>query len=192
MLGESTAKLSSMLCSKIVEACAGDCQDEYWVIALLAEFSLPVPSSLDELLRARAEALVMGIFNAPHMQSVRYLIFVQRILDNQWMSEQDIKTVIMSLQVAQTGGFKAYPASPGADLLSTHSAIEALITLGSLGGLDIGRCMSFIISCQEAYGYAWAAVGSPLTASPADFYSTYVGISNLQLLHSIVGKRISR
>jgi len=191
-LGESTAKLSYMLRPKIVEACAGDCQDEYWVIPLLAEFSLPVPPSLDKLLRERAEALAMAISTAPRMQSVRYLIFVQRILDNQWMSEQDIKTVIMSLQVVQTGGFEVYPDSSGADLLSTHSAIEALMTLGSLGDLGVGKCMSFIISCQEAYGYAWAVAGSSPTASPADFYSTYVGISNLQLLRSIVGKRISR
>ncbi|MEA3239651.1 MAG: hypothetical protein U9Q94_07765, partial [Candidatus Bipolaricaulota bacterium] len=187
MLGESMAKLGSILCPKIAEAYAGGSQDEYWIIPLLAEFSLSPPPHLALQLRETAEELAAIVAKTPYMQHARHLVFLQQILKHNWMSEEEISATILSLQLRSTGGFKAAAISSEADLLSTHSAIKALTMLGSWDSIDTDKCITFVISCQEEYGYSWAA-----EASPPDLYSTYIGISNLQLLHSIVGKRISR
>jgi hypothetical protein len=187
MLGESTAKIHSMLRLEIAEVYAEGSQDEYWVIPLLAEFSLSPSPHLALQLRETAEELATMVAKTPYMQHARHLVFLQQILKHNWISEEALSATILSLQLRSTGGFKAAAISSGADLLSTHSAIKALTTLGSWAAIDTDKCISFVMSRQEEYGYSWGA-----EASPPDLYSTYVGISNLQLLRAMAEKRMTR
>jgi len=138
-------------------------------------------------LRETAEALAAMVAKTPYMKHARHLIFLQQILKHNCMSEEELSAAILSLQITATGGFKAAAISSEAHLLLIHSAIKALTTLGSWAAIDTDKCISFVMSRQEKYGYSWAA-----EASPPDLYSTYAGISNLQLLRAMAEKSIGR
>jgi len=154
--------------------------DLYWYIQLLFEFNLPPPPEIVASLSEIAEMLVQKIQDLPHIKYIRDLFRLQRVLGREWFPERQLVELVCSLQDPASGGFKAFPTSPGADLLSTWAAVNILG--GADGEFDKEKCRSFVFSCWWEHGFAWAPKGSTLLSSPPDLFSTYVGLKLLQLL----------
>lgn len=191
-LGESREKLVSILDSAITQLWERGRADDMQTLALLlAKLHLPVPPWAGQPLQKEAEALVpMVSSGGPYgvcIRHIRELAFIQSLLSKEWIPKTELKSKILSLE-SKTGGFKACSDAPRADLLSTYQGLETLKTLNELNGFDIEKMISFVSSCRRGYGYAWTLAGTNLTPSPAgppDLYSTYVGMSILQLLHPL-------
>jgi len=182
--GERKEELAPMLQSAIARVCESNFEEEgYWLVLLLHEFQLSSLPSAVQLLQQKAEESATALSTAPRMLLIRHLVFIQEILGEQWVSDDLLKAMIWYLK-AEKGGFKASPLSQGPDLNSTRWALEALTALHALDEVDVEATISFVLSCQEGYGYAWAPPEGVLVSSEPDFYSTYVGMSMLKLLRS--------
>lgn len=157
-------------------------EDLYWLIQVLFEFNLSPSPEIGASLIEVAETLAQRIQGLPHITYIRDLFRLQRLLGRQWITEEQLIELVRSLQDAASGGFKAFPTSPGADLYSTWAAMD--IFGRTNGEFDKEKCRSFILSCWWNRGFAWAPQGAALLSSPPDLFSTFVGLKLLQLLDS--------
>lgn len=157
-------------------------EDLYWSIQLLFEFNLPPPPEIDASLSEVAETLAQKIQGLPHIKYIRDLFRLQRLLGREWFPERQLVELVRSLQDPASGGFKAFPTSPGADLMSTWAAMNILGRTN--GAFDKEQCRLFVLSCWWNHGFAWVPKGPTPPSSPPDLFSTYVGVKLLQLLDS--------
>jgi len=156
-------------------------EDLYWYIHLLFEFNLPLPPEIAPSLSEVAHILAQKIQAFPHIKYIRDLFRLQRLLGREWVAERQLVELVRSLQDTVSGGVKAFPTSPGADLMSTWAALDIL---GSTKGeFDKEKCRLFVLSCWWDHGFAWAPKGTTPPSSPPDLFSTCVGVKLLQLLN---------
>jgi len=182
--GMSQAELSRLKHAAFDRVCGRDPAAEgRWLVPFLAECGLAPPPGVAGFLREQASEEARLLVLAPQMDVLWDFVLCQKVLCEEWLSVEELATIIGSLRV-DGGGYKLSSDSPAADLISTAWALQSLVTIGREREADIEGSTAFVLSCQREYGFSFTPSGSELTSSDPDFGSTGLALDTLRLLRS--------
>lgn len=155
----------------------------YWLVRLVLESEIAPNEYVIRVLEERARQDASAISENRIMLVLREMVWLQSILDEEWLARGAIAQAVLELQSPQ-GGFLGRTDASYPDLFSTLCAIETLEALGKLDLVSASQCLNWVEGCYSSPGYL---LGNPLDVPSdkegyVDLYSTYMAVRTMEIL----------